>query len=67
MSAPASPQICRERAAAATLAARDATLDNVRERHLVAAKVWLEMAERAERVTRLRDERYPPTPVEAAG
>jgi len=60
MAAPATPQICRERAAGSALAAREATLDNVRDRHLRAEKVWLEMAERAERVTQLRDQRYPP-------
>lgn len=70
MTTTATPQLCRERAASSALAAREATLDNVRERHLVAEKVWLEMAERSERVSRLRDERYPPVapvPVMAGG
>jgi len=56
MSAPTTPHLCRERAAIAGRAAREATLDNVRERHLVAERTWLEMAERGERVARMRDD-----------
>lgn len=56
MASPPTAKLCRERAAIAERSALEATLDNVRERHLVASRTWLEMAERAERVGKMRDE-----------
>lgn len=50
----------RAQAQAAEQAAETATLDNVRDRSLRAAKAWHEMADRAERTDRLRAERAPP-------
>lgn len=55
MASPPTAKLCRERAATAEREACSATLDNVRERHLVASRTWLEMAERAERVALMRD------------
>lgn len=48
-------EYCRERAAAAELAAAEATLDNVRKRELRARDTWLEMADRADRTAAMRD------------
>ena len=48
-------ELCRQRAAEADRAATEATLDNVRERELRARDTWIEMAERAERVSTMRD------------
>ncbi|HET9428678.1 MAG TPA: hypothetical protein VFO69_10000 [Allosphingosinicella sp.] len=43
-----------QRAVEARRAASDATLDNVRDRHLGAAAAWDAMADRAARTTRAR-------------
>jgi len=45
---------CRERARQASADADAATLDNVRERYLRAAKAWDEMASRAEKTAERR-------------
>jgi len=45
---------CRERARQAASDAASATLDNVRERYLRAAKAWDEMATRAEKTAERR-------------
>jgi hypothetical protein len=43
-----------ERAAAAQVSAETATLDNVRDRWLLAEAAWMEMAARSERNERMR-------------
>jgi hypothetical protein len=43
-----------ERAAAAQVSAEAATLDNVRDRWLLAEAAWMEMAARSERNQRMR-------------
>jgi hypothetical protein len=45
----------RERAVQAQRDADQATLDNVRERHLVARDTWIEMADKAEGVVMARE------------
>jgi hypothetical protein len=45
----------RERAVQAQSDADQATLDNVRERHLVARDTWAEMADKAEGVVTARE------------
>jgi hypothetical protein len=45
----------RERAVQAQRDADQATLDNVRERHLVARDTWIEMADKAEGVIFARE------------
>lgn len=45
---------CRERARQASEDASQATLDNVRNRYLLAAKAWDEMAMRAEKTAERR-------------
>ena len=55
-----------ERAAAARREAEAATLDNVRDRCLRAAKAWDEMAARAARTERMRAETEARKAVEAA-
>lgn len=50
-------EYCRERAAAAEQAAAEATLANVREREMRARATWLEMAERADRTSAMREQR----------
>ncbi len=44
-----------ERAAAAEAAAKQATLDNVRDREMRAAKTWTALADQARRVTLQRE------------
>ena len=45
---------CRERAREASASAAEATLENVRDRYLRAAKAWDEMASRAEKTAERR-------------
>lgn len=45
---------CRERARQASEDAAHATLDNVRDRYLLAAKAWDDMATRAEKTAERR-------------